>query len=179
MQAGRPGRMQAPGLLGACRRPGSWAHAGARALGRMRTMQERRPAGLTTSASSTTTTSTACEDSRPAFFAEEFLRLAARHRSAARAGRVRLATGSAGLRRAFALHCSRAAVAICGPFDSIIFYRQMAIRVVAVAIRGAQKPIALSRYRHIATNESTVADYGVDHQPPTKSSKLILGFQGS
>jgi hypothetical protein len=46
----------------------------------------------------------------------------------------------------------------CGDFESIFFYRKMAIRVVGVAIRGALKLIALSPYRHIATNESTAVD---------------------
>jgi hypothetical protein len=36
------------------------------------------------------------------------------------------------------------------PFDCILVYRKMAIRVVGVAIRGAQEIIALSPYRHIA-----------------------------
>jgi hypothetical protein len=66
--------------------------------------------------------------------------------------------GPAGLRRPVAPHCSRAAVATrepFGPFDSFLFYRKMAIRVVGVPIRVAQELVALSQYRHFATNKST------------------------
>jgi hypothetical protein len=45
-----------------------------------------------------------------------------------------------------------------GPFDYFMFYRNMAIRVVGVAISGALELIALSQYRQIAPNESTGSD---------------------
>ncbi len=57
-------------------------------------------------------------------------------------------------------------MAICGPFgpvNSILFYRKMAIRVVGVAIRGAQELIALSQYRHIATSKSTAPNFKRAH----------------
>jgi hypothetical protein len=63
--------------------------------------------------------------------------------------------GPSGLRRAVAPHWSRAAVAKRGPFDSIIFYRKMTIRVVGVRVCGAQELIALSPYRRIATKTTT------------------------
>jgi hypothetical protein len=141
----------------------------ARALGRMRTSPERRPAAalhtlrllprLTTSASTTTSTSfsstTSCStcSARRAFFAGELAPL-----SLAPLSLAPLGLGSLGRRAPMQLHCRlaplQAAVAIrgpFGPFDSILFYRKMAIRFVGVTVRGAQELIALSRYHHIAT----------------------------
>jgi hypothetical protein len=122
----------------------------------VRLLQRSLP-GLTTSASSTTSTS--CDDCCPSVRAFFAARQAGRSGgdTAAPRGRygrqgllgIRPRPASSGcappagpveLRRAVAPHCRRAAVAI---------------RVVGVAIRGAQELIALSQYRHIATNEST------------------------